>query len=325
MNIVGRKTQPDEYKAENVSSWLGKIAGAVGDHPLFLDIMRMKPTHPVITTKGIVPLLERVYWAARRRGLAFVPVAWVGKSDVAHLKIVHDAVDADGRGVALRYPIRTLALEPTKQKVYFAQMLKATGAEVTSADLLIDLDYLDTDAEIHAEDLGPAIAGVMGLGDWRSVALLGTSMPSMLGCIPEGTLGTLARKEWDVWTALSKLGLARLPSYGDYAIQHPTPPQDGGGPSMRANIRYTIDDVTLVARGRGPVIQEGAEQYVSLCQELVARKEFAGRDYTWGDRSIDDCANGVEEPGGQNVWRGAGTSHHLRFVTDQLQRRSAAA
>lgn len=325
LHIVGRRTAPDTFRSENVSSWVGKIAAAVGDHAVFLDILRMKPTHPVMTTKGSVPLLERIYWAARRRGLKFVPVVWVGKSDAAHVKLVHDAVDIDCRGVALRYPICTLALEATKQKAYFARVLDAAGADATSADLLIDLDYLDPDVEIHAEDLGPAIAGAMGVGDWRSVVLFGTSMPSMLGCIPEGTLGSLERKEWAVWTALSKLGLTRLPSYGDYAIQHPTPPQDGGGPSMRANIRYTVDDVTLVARGHGPVIQEGPEQYVSLCRELVARDEFAGGDYTWGDRSIEDCANGVEEPGSQNVWRGAGTSHHLRFVTDQLQRRAAAA
>ena len=31
-----------------------------------------------------------------------------------------------------------------------------------------------------------------------------------------------------------------------------------------------------------------------------------------------DCAEDVCEPGWENHWRGAGTSHHLRFVVDQL-------
>jgi hypothetical protein len=238
---------------------------------------------------------------------------------------VRTIAEEDGRGVALRYPIRTLALEASKQQAYFTSVLDAVRANVGAADLLIDLDYLDPDVDVRAEYLGPAIAGALAVGSWRSVVVLGTSIPSMMSCIPEGTVGTLPRTEWEIWQALQSAGLSRVPSYGDYAIQHPRPPQDGGGPSMRANIRYTIDDGTLVARGRGPVLQEGKEQYIGLCQELVARTEFAGASYTWGDGKIDGCARGQEEPGAQNVWRGAGTSHHLRFVTDQLHRLSGAA
>jgi hypothetical protein len=56
-----------------------------------------------------------------------------------------------------------------------------------------------------------------------------------------------------------------------------------------------------------------------LCEQLVARPEFAGDSYSWGDGIISDCAKGSREPGSQNVWRGAGTAHHLRFVTDRVR------
>jgi hypothetical protein len=324
VQIVGRRSQPAEYRSDTVSAWVGRVSAAVGSHPLFLDLMRLRPNHPVTTTKGTVSLLDRIYWAARRRGLMFVPVLWVGESDAAHVKLVRDAVDTDRRGAALRYHMRTLALPAAKQATYLGKLLSQSGADVTNADLIIDLDFLDADVEIHPDDLGAAITGAMGVGDWRSVVLLGTSMPSMLSCIPEGTVGSLARKEWEIWTALSKAGLQRMPTYGDYGIQHNRPP-DGGGPSMRASIRYTTDTATLVARGEGSVLQEGAEQYIGLCQDLVALQEFAGGTYSWGDGIIDDCANGRIDPGAQNMWRGAGTSHHLRFVTDQLRKRRKAA
>ena len=79
---------------------------------------------------------------------------------------------------------------------------------------------------------------------------------------------------------------------GDYAVQHPDPPHDenGGGNTMRANIRYTDEQLTLIARGQGPVVQAGREQYRELCQMLIEREEFAGRDFSWGDAIIEDCA-----------------------------------
>ena len=87
---------------------------------------------------------------------------------------------------------------------------------------------------------------------------------------------------------------------------------------MRANIRYTTATTTLVARGRGPIFEEGREQYRELCRLLVGRQEFADRDYSWGDAQIADCAGGASEPGWNNAWRGAGSSHHLRLVTEQI-------
>jgi hypothetical protein len=116
--------------------------------------------------------------------------------------------------------------------------------------------------------------------------------------------------------------MARLPTFGDYAIQHPDPPLEGeeSGPGQRANIRYTTNKVTLVPRAVGPVVLEGREQYRDLCRQLVVQPEYAGGHFTWGDRLIADCASGIDEPGWQNHWRGAGTSHHLRHVVKQLSR-----
>jgi hypothetical protein len=86
MQIVGPKHPGPTISANSVGEWIKKVADVVGDHPLFLDAVRLRPTHPVQMSKGTVPVLGRMYWAARRRGLQFVPVAWVGKSNEAHLR-----------------------------------------------------------------------------------------------------------------------------------------------------------------------------------------------------------------------------------------------
>ena len=326
VQFVGPKKRDEPFNASTIRDWVAKVTSAVGEHPVYLDVMRLDPMFKVRTTDGDVPVLQQIFVAARKRRVGFVPVAWVGESTAGHRKLVADTALADGQGLALRYRMRAV-VPPAGAAVttFLADQLASMSVEVTSADLLVDLEYIDPDDELHPDDMATALPQMLDVGPWRSLVLLGTSMPSMLSCIAEGSVGSLPRREWELWTGLQACDLPRMPAYGDYAIQFPRPPTDGGGPGMRANIRYTANGDTLVARGKDSVIQEGKEQYRHLCQQLVARTEFAGSDFTWGDGVIDDCARGAIEPGAQNVWRGAGTSHHLRSVTEQLRQQTPAA
>jgi hypothetical protein len=321
VEVVGPRKPPPVFKAETVSRRLRNIAAAVGQHPCFLDILRLRATHAAQTRDGTGPVLSAIYAAARRRGLAAVPVLRVGDR-AAVTGLIRDAVLQDGRGVAVRYPLLNIALvEGQTPESLIKDKLAAVETELTGADLLIDLGYLSPEHEIHAEDTAESINELVAVGEWRSVVLLGTSMPRMLGgVVAEGTVGELPRREWALWSALRDLSLPRLPTYGDYVIQHPEPPRDEerGGPGMRANIRYTTASKTLVARGRGPITQEGREQYRGLCRMLTAKPEFAGRSYSWGDAEIADCASGATEPGWKDAWRGVGSSHHIRLATEQV-------
>jgi hypothetical protein len=282
----------------------------------------VRPSDRVVTADGTSPVLEAIYARARKRGMRFVPVLRVN-DPASRAKQIRDAVECDGRGVAVRYPILgSVSADGRGPQALVKDALHGVGVDVVGADLLLDLGFLDPDVEIDAEDLQTSIEDLVGVGTWRSVVLMGTGMHRSLGggVVEEGTVGRLPRREWDLWCALRARHPRRLPTFGDYAVQHPDPPSEGeeSGPGMRANVRYTLDDVTVVPRGVGPLQQEGAEQYRRLCGEIVAEPKFAGPDYTWGDRLIFDCARGIGEPGNQNRWRGAGTSHHLRLVVEQL-------
>lgn len=327
IQLRGPKTPRNEpYRQEAVRGWVKKVSWAVRHRPCFLDTLRLAPTHTTTTKNGERPLLAVIHDAARKRGLEFVPVLKLD-SKRADVGLIRDAALTDGRGVALRYRLLSLAL-PAGQtaEALLKETLTAVEVDFAGADLLIDLGFLSQDAEVHAEDLAPAVNELVAAGQWRSVVLLGTSMPSSLGggVVQEGTIGRLPRREWDLWSSLRESGLDRVPTYGDYAIQHPDPPLEGDetGPGQRANIRYTTNEVTLVPRAVGAVVIEGREQYRGLCRQLVTQPEYAGRSFTWGDELIAECAYGHEEPGWQNHWRGAGTSHHLRHVVEQLRRYS---
>lgn len=326
VEIVGPKKSPETYKRSTIANWVKRIDSAIGQRPFFLDTLRINAGHPTMTARRIErteSVLAVIHAAARKRGMAFVPVFTIGRSDSAdQMKFVRDAAACDGRGAALRYPMRQFALEPgTTHTTVLSAAIEDLGMDVTCADVLIDLGYLSGDEELHVDDVNDALREVTAVGEWRSMVLLGTSMPSMLGgTIAEGTLGEIPRREWELWSALRRDPFVRLPTYGDYVIQHPKPPHDGkGGPGMRANIRYTGKSTTLVARARGPVVQEGREQYKQLCQQLVNTPEFSGPDFSWGDSVIADCADGKIEPGWQDLWRGAGSSHHFHIVMEQLK------
>jgi hypothetical protein len=296
-----------------------RLKEAVGQHACFLDTLRLKATHPVRTNGRDVPVLSMIHDLAREHGIAFVPVLPVtAQVTVGHRRLVRDTVITDGRGVALRYPMLRAVVLDTHAAALSAA-LADLNVDVSSADLLIDVGWLSPDKDIQIEDVVEAVDDMRSVGHWRSMVLIGTSMPSQLGgSVPEGTVTALPRLEWNVWSELRSLNLPRQVTYGDYGIQHPTPPHEPGGPGMRANIRYTDDLVTFIARGRGPFVQEGKAQYRTLCQQLVQLEQFKGRGYSWGDDVIFDCAHGHIEPGAQDLWRGAGTSHHLRLVTEQL-------
>jgi hypothetical protein len=135
--------------------------------------------------------------------------------------------------------------------------------------------------------------------------------------IKENSIGEIPRTELEIWRGLREAGLSRPIAFGDYAVQHPHPPADKGGPGMRADIRYTVADRVIVPRGQA-ILTEGSGQYQELCRLLVAEPEFEGRGFSAGDRVFYDCARGLIRPGAQNMWRGAGTSHHIRFVIRQL-------
>lgn len=95
---------------------------------------------------------------------------------------------------------------------------------------------------------------------------------------------------------------------------------------MRANIRYSTAETTFFARGRA-LDEYGREEYRLLCQMLVEHPAFRSGAYSWGDRAILRCAQGLDKPGSQIMWRGVGTSHHLEVMVEalsQLVQRPAA-
>jgi len=325
VEILGPRTPGNTpFSRARVEGWVKRVADAVGGHPIFLDRLRLAPNHVAESRHGRQPVLAAIYASATRRGLVFVPVSHLGEGPVTTERIAVAAAET-GRGAALRVPLLgTVVPDGERLPTMVERAVAALDVGIRGVDLLMDLRQIPEDAELDIADLGSLIEELLKVGPWRNVVLLGTTMPRSLGggVVEAGTTGRLPRKEWELWRELAQAKLGRPLTFGDYAIQHPEPPlevKDGQIPlGLRGAIRYTHTSATVIPRAKAPRYEEGREQYRHLCQLLVQQPEFAGRDYTWGDQQIADCAEGRCHPGWEDHWRGAATSHHLRVVVDQI-------
>jgi hypothetical protein len=312
---VGARDPMKALTSTQLAGWAKRLSAVLGEHTFFLDVMRFEPPQAL---GGEWSALSYLYDRLRSRRLAFVPVLPVSAGP-GHQELVRAAAAQDQRGAALRYKLQETAL-PTGMTHgrLLETRLSAIGLPRQRVDVILDLGWLSPDVSISAADICEVVDEVATIAPWRNVVLVGTSMPATLAAISEGSLGGLPRTEWDLWTEVTGASRGRQVSFGDYAIQHPRPPQDTG-PGMRANIRYTAANRTVIARGEGSVTQGGASQYPELCRMITGLDDFETRNYSWGDGVIEECAGGGSWSASQTLWRGAGTSHHLRLVTDQLR------
>jgi hypothetical protein len=227
----------------------------------------------------------------------------------------HSATNATG--VCIRLTIADFN-EDVELDTELDRLLSDLGIETSSIDLIIDLEDLSKDAVLIARSV---FSMIPQKDQWRRMILASASFPEDLSDVGAATTSTIPRREWELWKTLQRrpnILPRRDLIFGDYAIAHPVPKElDPRIMQMSASIRYTTPDDWLIVKGRN-VRQYGFDQYFELCKTLVGRAEYSGRDFSWGDRYIDDCANGMTGPGNATTWRKVGTNHHITLVTREL-------
>ena len=85
---------------------------------------------------------------------------------------------------------------------------------------------------------------------------------------------------------------------------------------MSAALRYTLDDGYLIVKGRN-TRDHGMEQVRDLCKTLMDSGSYYGKEFSWGDNWIHECAGGAST-GNATSWRKVGLTHHLAVVLRQL-------
>jgi hypothetical protein len=197
-----------------------------------------------------------------------------------------------------------------------AAALRATGLGPETVHIVVDLK----DAPV-ATSHGQIRTMLRNANQYASVVVLAGVFPTDLTQYQPG-VASEPRTEWTTWWRehVTTPANERLLAFGDYTTQcaryHPSPEVPGS-----VSLRYTIDDAVLVFRGRQSNNGTGLghDQMHGHCRLLVARPDYDGAAFSWGDQRIGcwtDPANGT---GNAVQWRTASVVHHITHVVAQLQ------
>lgn len=252
----------------------------------------------------------------RLKGIHAIPVTGINQ-DCQWQNAIQEAVDKDGHGFCFRISLED-AMKPTLEALING-LLQKYDRQVEQCDLIIDevapnFDPLDGFVGL----LEAIIKKLPYLNRWRSLGLIGTSLPSSLSTLGSGA-SIIPRNEWRAYKSLIvrlKSSGVRLPTFGDYAINHPeVSTVDPRFMKTTANIRYTIYDNWFIVRGQN--IRDYSE-HKDLCKTIIKSKTYYGPNFSQGDKYILDCAEGKASTGNLTTWRWVGTNHHLVSVIQDV-------
>ncbi|GAB2978044.1 beta family protein [Actinotalea caeni] len=301
---------PKKSVDDHLARLPGQLVDSWGTSPAMIDAGYLDGE---IMATGEHPI-EWITREARALGLPLVPAVSPDYSADYHDAVAR-VVARDSDGVCLRLspsewpgPMTSTAME---------DLLRLLGVVPSEVHLVLDLGgELTTTTE---RLLSVTLSVLPTPMDWRSLIVAGGAMPAQL---PLDTISRIPRQDWIIFNTVRHNGV-RLPSYADYVVADPGPGTqiDPRFMSIKASIRYTADDVWVIARGglfKGSGGRSlGARAVPVACQALVAEPEF-----TSGHCSCEDWVESVATSGagggGGMAWRQHATKHHLVLVTEQL-------
>lgn len=302
---------------EHVDPAINKIPIAWGTaDPFFLDPAQVAGDLSATGMDGA----NYVFSEAHQLALPFVPVTGVYRpvteqaAAVAHkhhglcLRVTHDDITQPGLAADI---------------AAFMTTNKLNGQDV---DMVIDIGAIYGQSSlVVSAAFTIAMQAVPNLTAWRTLTVVASAFAENMGVVP--TLGsmTIERSEWLAWASLygrraQTQQIPRLPTFGDYGIQHPTG-VEGYDPRympMSAAIRYTLTDRWLLIKGQSTKTVSASIQFPRLAAQLIAHRSFYGAQHCSGCAEANACAGGAPGKGSPEAWRRIGTSHHLAVTTGQL-------
>lgn len=196
-----------------------------------------------------------------------------------------------------------------------AQILQTHAVTTQSVHLVVDLK--DSPRAISHGQIRAAVGKV---SEFASIVVLAGVFPMDL---TKYSLGVTSepRQEWETWWREHAATPAdgRFLAFGDYTTQYahyrPSPEVQGS-----VSLRYTVDEAVLVFRGSKSNGSQGLghQQMHGHCRLLVARSDYDGAAFSWGDRRVNCWTNPSNGTGNPMQWRTASIVHHITHVVVQL-------
>lgn len=240
--------------------------------------------------------------------------------DEAYFNAVMNIVKTDKRGICIRLLIDDM--ENTDElDDNLESLLNNLNITYKDAHLILDFRELNIDqVDLAIETAINAMREIPNINEWCTLTVASSGFPGSLKKIGTLATGRIPRADYRLWTALirRKNEIERLPSFGDYGVQHPDLLELDWRKLPRVpNIRYTLPEEWLIVRG-GSTKKYGYRQTFQLSRDLLSMSEHYGNSFSWGDNYISLCAQESDGPGNMTTWRKVGTNHHITLVSEQI-------
>jgi Beta protein len=199
--------------------------------------------------------------------------------------------------------------------------LDVLNVGIEESDLIIDLKVLTESMPKPSSwlELLPKI------WNWRTITMLSGSFPIDLSNLKANNTYILLRNDWRYWRneilESNQHSEVRLPSFGDYTIQHAIYKEPPSFPHVSASIRYTAEDSWIIFRGEwiGKKDGSGSAQYPAEAQLFLEKPEYYGDTFSDGDKFIATKAKNGIKPGNPKQWLQSGINHHITLTTKMVQ------
>jgi hypothetical protein len=308
-----------EQRISKLGGWHAKLADTVeqidgcwGRAPFFLDLWHLGlDARP---KSGIHPL-RAIGRLAKAGRLSLIPVTGLSRT-ASYQSAVASVVRTTRQGVSIRLHIKDIRRRTFQRELQ--STLSKLGLHPTQVDLLVDYQRI-YDSKLNFADLCTRLPD---LHRWRTFSVISGAFPKDLTGFEKNRQHELQRLDWLTWrdqvTASQKL--PRLPTFGDYTIQHAIFSEPPVMAKFSASIRYTSDEHWVIMRGENVFNDEGPgfAQWPANAQLLCIRPEFCGAAFCYGDEYIEDMSLQTEKTGNAETWLRAGINHHLTFAVRQI-------
>lgn len=287
-----------------------KIGRSWGVSPFFVDFELIESQ----INRSTSPLIEFAD-IARSISLRHVPVTSLSRYG-GHSTALKTILAKDKRGVCLRLTESEVS-KPTLPMLIdgFLSTLRITPSGV---HLLVD-QKVTSESTLSIKEI---CEKVPKLNRWKTFTVASGAFPVDLSKLKKNDVYRLPRFDWMKWSrGVTELGAGvRLPTYGDYSIQHPAFKPPPAGFKVSASIRYGSTEEWIIVRGEALTSDnwEGNRQYLAEAKYLSSIPEFCGRDFSYGDAYIYDMGNQSKRTGNPFTWLRAGLSHQLVFAVRQV-------
>ncbi len=256
---------------------------------------------------------EKFFDALAGMGVRLVPAVTTEQPD-AKIKQIGKLAAKFENGLCLRVPGMTLLAQGSTP---LSRALRLVETSPESIQLVVDFgDVRDKNRDLLRGLAIGAMRNIVTPERWQALVFAASSIPKTLSDIaPAGTITAVTRHEWTAYKDIIEAKLPRIPSFADFAINHPDRTKHATKYAPSANIRYTIDESFLIIRALKRKSNEASRE---LCRMLMADSRFMGADFSNGDREIVDCAFGKSGVGSGWTWRRRDTRHHIEVTLQQL-------